>query len=269
MAADQEKPKPGVATPHTGGYYWVEAAAIAAWGGLFGWSLWRLAPQAVEYPWWALAMIPLGYVAADFLSGFVHWAGDTWGSYQTPIVGRALISGFRDHHVDELGITRHDFVDTNGNNCFVALPAMIFLVVVPLSNPWIVALCAFLTSTALWTMVTNQIHKWAHLPPEKVPAYLKKLQEWRIILHPEHHNRHHAAPYLSHYCITVGWLNPVLDGVGFFRGLERAIQAVTGSIPREKNGEAQEFGVYGEAIAPLESAEPAEARSAGRSVAKG
>jgi ubiquitin-conjugating enzyme E2 variant len=101
-------------------------------------------------------------------------------------------------------------------------------------------------------MVTNQIHKWAHLPAEKLSPTLRALQRGNLILSPEHHDRHHAEPYLSHYCITVGWMNPVLDGLGFFRGLERVLSAVTGAVPREANGEAEEFGVYGEVVVPPE-----------------
>ena len=250
MAAGTPRKPATVAVPDTGRYYWVELAGIVAWVVLFAWALWRLVPAIVENPFWAAAMVMSGYVAADFLSGFVHWAGDTWGSYQTPVVGKALISGFRDHHVDELGITRHDPVDTNGNNCLIALPAMVFLVVVPIGNPWVDGLSGFLLMTAMWTMVTNQIHKWAHLPPEKLSSFLRMLQRSRIILDPDHHRLHHAEPYLSHYCITVGWLNPVLDGLGFFRGMEKAIQAVTGAVPRAANGEAEEFGVFGESIIP-------------------
>lgn len=253
-------PQPERSVSHTGNYWWVELASIVAWIALFLVAVWRLVPSIAANPWWAIAMAMSGYVAADFLSGFVHWAGDTWGSYKTPIVGRALISGFRDHHTDEKGITRHDFVDTNGNNCLIAVPAMVFLAVVPLSNHYVQGLAGFLASTALWTMVTNQIHKWAHLDPALVPGYLKALQRWRIILAPEHHQRHHAEPYLSHYCITVGWLNPVLDGMRFFRTLERMISAVTGAIPREANGEAREYGAYGEAIAPPPESEPESAR---------
>lgn len=266
MGAVRGQPKT-VAVPDTGRYYWVEAAAIVVWLVLFGWAIWRLVPAAFGNPWWAAAMVMSGYVAADFLSGFVHWAGDTWGSYRTPVVGKALIAGFRDHHVDELGITRHDAIDTNGNNCLIALPAMVFLVVVPLANHWIVGLCGFLAMTSMWTMVTNQIHKWAHLPPEQISPWLRTLQRTRLILDPDHHRLHHAEPYLSHYCITVGWLNPVLDGLKFFRILERAIQAVTGAVPRAANGEAEEYGVYGEVITPL--AEPEPETLPGRSVAEG
>jgi len=36
----------------------------------------------------------------------------------------------------------------------------------------------------------------------------------------EHHARHHSGPHLTHYCITNGWMNTLLDGSGFFRKLE-------------------------------------------------
>ena len=231
-----------------GWYYWVELGAIVAWLAAFAGTLWRLAPRFSASPWLIVWTAILGYVAADFLSGFVHWAGDTWGSDRTPVVGRTLISGFRAHHVDQKGITRHDIVDTNGNNCLFALLPMLALLVAPLSHPLIVALASFLAFTSLWTMATNQIHKWAH--QDSVPRVVSWLQRAGLILHPEHHTHHHAAPYLVRYCITVGWCNPVLDRIGFFRNLEKLIHAVTGVVPRGTNGEAETFGVFGEVVAP-------------------
>lgn len=66
----------------------------------------------------------LGIFGADYISGIVHWFCDTWGTIDWPIVcffvaqiyifqiGRSFIKNFRQHHVDPLGITRHDWIDT-------------------------------------------------------------------------------------------------------------------------------------------------------------
>ncbi len=37
---------------------------------------------------------------------------------------------------------------------------------------------------------------------------------------------HHTAPRDKYYCITVGWMNPVLDKIRFFRFLEWAISRI-------------------------------------------
>ena len=72
-----------------------------------------------------------GYIVSDFLSGFVHWAGDTVGDETTPIFGPNFVTPFRYHHVDPEDITRHDFVETNGNNCIVAAPVLLLVLLMP------------------------------------------------------------------------------------------------------------------------------------------
>src|SRR5437660_12453913 len=79
----------------------LEVSAIIAFAlMLVGFGL-RVAAHASENWWIVLAAVLCGYLAADFLSGFVHWLGDTWGSTRTPLLGQALIRPFRDPHVDE------------------------------------------------------------------------------------------------------------------------------------------------------------------------
>ena len=170
-------------------------------------------------------------LTADFLSGVVHWAADTWGNVDWPVVGRSIIQSFRLHHVDQKGITRHDFLQTNADVAFVVFPVQLlsylFLVYVYPSA----FLFAFFGSLTIVGFFTNQIHKWAH--QDTVPAFIAFLQKCGFILSPEHHVEHHTAPYAKHYCITFGWMNSFLLWIHFFPFMEYTITSLTGALPRE------------------------------------
>ena len=63
--------------------------------------------------------------AADFGSGLVHWAADTWGRDDLPVIGRRLLVPFRVHHVNPDDFLRRRFVDTNGDVAFLAVPVLL------------------------------------------------------------------------------------------------------------------------------------------------
>ena len=41
---------------------------------------------------------------------------------------------------------------------------------------------------------------------------LEKLQDWRIILHPDAHQQHHEK-FNCNFCILNGWANPLMNRV--------------------------------------------------------
>ncbi|XDD50985.1 fatty acid desaturase CarF family protein [Leptospira sp. WS92.C1] len=165
--------------------------------------------------WTAPLIIFLSWIGADFLSGLVHFLGDSVGSETTPILGPGFIFPFRDHHVDPKGITRHDFIETNGNNCLVSLPILIYYIFFWESSgafSFLVALFWFFLLLGIFA--TNQIHKWAH-QDSPLPV-IKTLQKYKLILGPAHHMVHHTAPHDTYFCITTGWLNPILKTLKFY-----------------------------------------------------
>ncbi|MEO8504557.1 MAG: fatty acid desaturase family protein [Acidobacteriota bacterium] len=209
----------------------VELAAIVSFVVLAAFLVLRLVGSAPGAHAWAIAAAALlGYVAADFMSGFVHWLFDTWGSLATPVLGQNFIRPFREHHWDPKAITRHDFVETNGNNCLASLPMMLGACWIPTRTTAGLFAVAFIVALALGIFATNQFHKWAHA--DGPGRWVKLLQNGRVILPVEHHRIHHVAPYETHYCITVGWLNPLLAATDFYARLERGITALTGVEPR-------------------------------------
>ena len=195
-----------------------------------GTLIYRLSPYFETHASLLLSALLLGWLGADFVSGLVHWAGDTWGSPEMPVLGQSFVRTFREHHVDQLSITRHDFVEVNGSNCLVSLPVLLVALLVDITGDGNTPLfgVAFMTSLTLWVFLTNQIHKWAHQEnPSRAVRCATPLD-----LGAEHHSIHHAAPYDKYYCITTGWLNGPLHAIGFYRRLERLITWVTCAIPR-------------------------------------
>ena len=211
----------------------MEIAAIVSFMALEAAVAYRLLTSPFAGPWLLGAALIVGFFAADFVSGFVHWLGDTWGTVDFPLLGKAFIRPFREHHVDEKAITRHDFVETNGNNCLISLPVALIALLMPVSAPWLLFVAASLASMIFWVMATNQFHKWSHEDaPGPVVAFLQRVH---LILPPAHHQVHHTAPFNTYYCITVGWLNRPLAAIKFFPTLERAITRVTGLVPRRED----------------------------------
>lgn len=163
-----------------------------------------------------------GWVAADLTSGLVHWWCDRIAREDTPLLGRSFVAPFREHHRDPSSICRYGFFETNGNTCIAMAPLLVAAWVVVPAQPGSAAAVfgsAGALSFSVWTCLTNQIHKWAHAPT--VPAWVRRLQEARLLLPPEHHAGHHRSPFASHYCITAGWLDARLDRAGVFPALER------------------------------------------------
>ncbi len=224
-------------TPSYGrGHRVLEIASIVFVLAALAWLAFRIAytmDGAIDLLWIGFAALT-GYLISDLLSGFVHWAGDTVGDETTPIFGPNFVKPFRYHHVDPVDIARHDFVETNGNNCIVVAPILIAIILTIPDTPgfWFYGsvIAAF---TSLFVFCTNQFHKWAHEPSP--PRWIRGLQRSGLILSPEHHAVHHASPHDRHYCITVGWMNPVLDKLGFFRGLEAIVSRISPRALRPHN----------------------------------
>lgn len=189
----------------------------------------RAAPPLLAAGEWTTIVLGLlvGYVLADLLAGSVHWIADRFFEPTTPLLGPLLIAPFREHHEDPLGITRHDFFEVSGNNALVVVPIVAILASLPLAADTtsrflvVVAISATLAGVA-----TNLFHAWAHSPSP--PRVARLLHVSGLVLTPGRHARHHRGDHDRAYCVTSGWLNPILDRIEFFGRLERAIRSIAG-----------------------------------------
>jgi len=181
-----------------------------------------------------------GILFADFMSGLVHWGADTWGTLEWPFFGPTFIRSFREHHVSPTAMCEHDFFETNGDNFMLVVPPLLYLARKDyfLNSPdgitvswWDIFGAMFWMTAAIGISMTNQFHKWSH--SAKLPSLVSHLQDWWIILPRTKHSLHHRPAFDGCYCITTGWLNPLLDNTNFWRHVEYVVNKITGLIPRE------------------------------------
>lgn len=171
--------------------------------------------------------LAVGVLSADFTSGALHWFCDRFFRKDTPLLGRLLIQPFRDHHVDPQGIVRHGLLELHGNSC---IPVIAFLAVARWAdlpdprNPGSLLVHVWIFVFASSALLTNQFHLWAHAG--KVPPGVRWLQRQGLILTPTRHAVHHRGGFSQSYCMTTGWLNPLLDRIEFFPRIERGIRGL-------------------------------------------
>ncbi|MCL4731817.1 MAG: hypothetical protein KJ044_15470, partial [Planctomycetes bacterium] len=206
----------------------LNVAGLAAFCALAAWVGWQVFSRSLA-PWQLLAGFVAGWVLTDFICGLIHWAGDTWGRPGMPVIGRMFVRTFREHHVDPAAITRHGVVQVLGEQALVAAPLMALLGFYDPADDDLAGTTVLVGAYVLLAacMAANLFHQWAHR--RNPPALGRLLQALGLVISFRQHARHHCPPYTQSYCIAIGWLNPVLDRIRFWRALEWLVYKTTGA----------------------------------------
>merc|ERR1712238_543040 len=169
----------------------------------------------------AVATIASSWVIADLGSGILHWSVDNYGNGKTPIMGN-IIAAFQGHHSAPWTITEREFCNNVHKLCIpfgIPTVAAISFLAGP-SHPMV---SLFFTVFCSMEIMSQEFHKWAHMPKAECSPLINKLQESRIAIGRRAHNLHHVAPYEGNYCIVAGIWNPLLDQSGIFRWMEHMV----------------------------------------------
>jgi ubiquitin-conjugating enzyme E2 variant len=178
--------------------------------------------------WWPLvaAAALAGVCAADLATGATHWLFDRFFDETTLGVGPVFVRPFREHHRDPGAIARHGLLEVCGNGA-LALAPLLWACAVPARafgrDLAATGLLSFALAGIAAAFATNLLHRWAHA--ERAPRAVRWLQRRRLVLPPDEHARHHRGAHDRAFCVTTGWMNPLLDALGVFEALEHALRS--------------------------------------------
>ena len=154
-------------------------------------------------------------LAADFITGLVHWWEDSYWLPSWPILGRIVVEPNIDHHLRPGVIGSMTTIISR--NYQTVVPAVILSLVL---WSWPLALIFILAALG------NEVHAWNHRRNNNF--IIRLLQDASIIQTPQQHSRHHRPPFEAYYCTLTNFTNAVLEAVNFWRGLEWCVWKLTG-----------------------------------------
>jgi hypothetical protein len=163
-------------------------------------------------------------MAADFISGFVHWLEDAYAHPGMALVGGIARDNLR-HHEKPREFISKSWWESSWDLCLLGLAAITAAVLTHHFSSYVLLL-------AVLVINANQIHKWAHSNRLETPRPVRWLQQRGVMQTPRHHALHHSGERNSHYCVITNMLNPALEAIGFWRTLESLIKSLAGVSPR-------------------------------------
>lgn len=212
--------------------------AIGAW-------LWRYRELAPGPLGWLLGL-GIGLFLADFVSGLLHWAFDTWFDETHPVLQRMVIM-VREHHIYPQRIFKFPFYHDAGVLSWIvfvltAPPVLFAILVWPGPAPWLWAALSGTVFFSLLVVFMLEFHKVGHR--SKVGPVLHGLRRCGLLLEHRHHVLHHIGNHDVNYCLINGVADKTLGRLGVFRGLEALVYRLTGAVPQQNDHELLErYGI--------------------------
>jgi ubiquitin-conjugating enzyme E2 variant len=169
--------------------------------------------------------VALCFLVADLIVGLVHWAEDSYGSPEWPLIGAAVIAPNLLHHAKPRAFLENSWWKS-ADLQVVAGAALIAVA-------W---LCGWFSAELLLVVVlaanANEVHRWAHRTKAENGRLVTWLQRLKLVQGRAHHGRHHGGQRNSAYCAITAWVDPLLDGMRLWRALEWLVWRITGVRPR-------------------------------------
>lgn len=174
---------------------------------------------------------------ADFITGLVHWAEDTYCIKNLHnILGPSICDPNLLHHKDPVHfVLNNDWWSLNKLQIYGSLFVAAFIFLLGAAGALGFSTATFLILTCVFASAGNQVHAWAHRKPTNkyLARAVKLLQDIGALNQPAQHAAHHKLPYDRRYCALGNQMNPLLDfkiwnDANFWRILEYLVYKICG-----------------------------------------
>ena len=165
------------------------------------------------------------WIAAELITGMVHWWEDRYGDPDWPVLGKYVVLPNIEHHANQTAFIKGSYWVRNWT---VLVPSLAAAGIATACGQWWLALVGVIVSQG------NEIHCWSH---QRCSRPIRGFQLLGVLQSPEQHAKHHAQPFDRHYCVMTDAINPVLQAIHFWQGLEWCV-ALFGVLPRAERRNA-------------------------------
>lgn len=174
-----------------------------------------------------IIIILSAWLLADFISGIVHWWQDRYLTTNRKWKWVLAINADNDeHHKSPGAMAKKSTWQTINTTAPILWPLAILSLL--LGGPAVITLGLFFGGFA------NLIHKWAHTADSKLNPVIRFMQDTGLFISKRHHGAHHynrgrtIRKENTHdkYCPMSDFLNPFLDTIRFWKGLEYVVSLV-------------------------------------------
>ena len=164
---------------------------------------------------------------ADIVAGVFHWWQDRYLTTNRKWKWVLAINADNDlHHIKPGAMAKKPFWETVNTTATWTWPLAVILFFA--GAPTLIWL------TFLFGGFANQIHKWSHTAVNKLSWWVRLMQSTGLFISHEHHAKHHydkngvikKENTFDKYCPMTDFMNPILDTIRFWKGLEFVVSLV-------------------------------------------
>lgn len=155
-------------------------------------------------------------LVSDFVTGIVHWWEDAYGNPDWKLLGKAIVIPNIEHHQYPRKFLKRSFISRVKISFFFAfIIGCLTAIFWQLKWEHIFIL--------VYSSLANEFHAISHRSDKENGILIGLFQKIGIIQSRKMHGHHHQSPYNVNYCVLTNYLNPILNTIHFWDGIEKLI----------------------------------------------